>query len=210
MHVPDIDKLRRFSLVVALIILTYSIAGISLIPDRDLFIMGFPFKILRPDLLPIGLIMASIYTMIRFYFYGFMLRKSPYCVRRDVIDNLHCYKLPYIGRGKKKIPTYFGPTEFTASFYDSSREKAEEYIENFPEVFPKFARARSSMKIKPTEVGNEDGDVVGTAYDVQVVIPIRCRLAAIFQDIDYSSPIWLNLISLTTFFFSIEPKGTWT
>ena len=124
MHKPDIEKLRRFSLVVALITLTYSIAGISLAPDPGISVIGLTFKVSRPALLPIGLVMASIYAMIRFYYYGFMLKKSPYRVRRDVIDSLRCRKRLYIG-GKKKVPMYYGPVEFFSSLWVPDRSKAE-------------------------------------------------------------------------------------
>ena len=206
MHEPDIEKLRRFSLVVALITLTYSIAGISLVPDSGISVVGLTFKVSRPGLLPIGLVMASIYATIRFYYYGFMLKKSPYRVRRDIIDSLHCHERPYIG-SKKKVPIYSGPTEFDASIWVSNRTKAEKYIENFPETFPKFAKARPSMQIESSEFYTEDGDSAGMMYNVEVVIPLRCRVAAIVQDIDYASPIWLNLLSLIIFFFRIGFKG---
>jgi len=206
MHEPDIEKLRRFSLVVALIILTYSVAGISLSPDAAISVIGLTFKVSRPGLLPIGLVMASIYAVIRFYYYGFMLKKSPYRVRRNVIDTLHCRKRKYFG-GKRKVPTYLGPTEFWASLWVSNRKEAEEYINNFPEVFPKFALARPLMKIEGSKTCNEDGENERMQYDVQVIIPIRCRVTAIAQDIDYASPIWLNLVSLAVFFVRFGMKG---
>lgn len=207
MHKPNIEKLRRFSLVVALITLTYSVAGISLVPDPSISVIGLTFKVSRPSLLLIGLVIASLCAMIRFYYYGFMLEKSPYRVRRDTINSLHCYDRRYIG-GRKKVPTYFGPTKFTASLWVSDRAKAEAYMATFPEAFPKFALgARPCTKIKASESYTEDGDSAGMRYDVQVVIPIRCRLAAIIQDIDYSSPIWVNLVSLIIFFFRIGLKG---
>jgi len=206
MHEPDIEKLRRFSLVVGLITLTYSVAGMSLVPDPGISFIGLTFKVSRPSLLPVGLVMASIYAMIRFYYYGFMLKNSPYRDRRDAIDNLTCYEYRYSG-GREKVPTYFGPTKFGASLWVPERAKAEAYIAGFPEVFPKFALARTSMKIETSESYNEDGDSAGMFYNVEVVIPIRCRLVAILQDIDYSSPVWLNMISLTIFFFRIGLKG---
>ena len=48
--------------------------------------MGMTFKVSRPGLLPIGLVTASVCTVLRFFYYGFMLKKSPYRFRRDAID----------------------------------------------------------------------------------------------------------------------------
>lgn len=204
MHEPDMEKLRRFSLVVALIMLTYSLAGITMLPDSNISVVGLTFKVSRPGLLPIGLVIASFYAMVRFYYYGFMLKKSPYRVRRDILDSLYCNDRPY-SRGKK-VPTYMGGTNFEASLRSSDRENAEKYISDFPEVFPKFARGRPSMKIESGDAYTEDGEDY-TWYSVKVVIPVRCRLVAIVQDLDYSSPIWLNLVSLIIFFIQIGFKG---
>jgi hypothetical protein len=215
MHAPDIEKLRRFALTIALITLTYSVAGISLKPDSGISVIGLTFQVSRPLFLPIGLVIASFCSLIRFYYYGLMLKKSPYRVRRDVIDGLHCADSRYIGRRKtwrgivkrKPVPVYFGPTEFTASIYESDRTKVEAYIASFPEACPKFARARPSLKIQGSESFTEDGEPDGVMYTAKVVIPIRCRIAAIIQDIDYSSPIWLNSISIAAFFYRIWLDG---
>jgi hypothetical protein len=215
MHAPDIEKLRRFALTVALITLTYSVAGISLKPDSGISVIGLSFQVARPGLLPIGLVVASFCSLLRFYYYGFMLKKSPYRVRRDIIDGLHCMDIRYLKwrnarekSGKRKpIPVYFGPVKFTASIYESDRKKVESYIANFPEAFPKFARARPLMKIEGSQSCTEDGDPSDIMYSAEVVIPIRCRVAAIIQDVDYSSPIWLNLVALAIFFSRIWFHG---
>jgi hypothetical protein len=172
-----------------------------MVPDSNISVVGLTFKVSRPSLLPIGLVIASFYAMFRFYYYGFMLKKSPYRVRRDILDNLYCNDRSY-HRGKK-VPTYIGGTEFEAKLSSSSRESAEKYISDFPDVFPKFARARPSMKIESSEAATEDGDI-STWYSAEVNIPVRCRFVAIVQDIDYSSPVWLNLVSLIIFFFQIR------
>ena len=203
MHEPDLEKLRRFSLMVALIVLTYSLAGITMVPDSNISVVGLTFKVSRPSLLPIGLVIASLYVMIRFYYYGFMLKKSPYRIRRDILDNLYCKDHSY--RRGKKVPTYIGGREFEANIARSNRESAEKYVSDFPDAFPKFARARPSMKIDSSESFTEDGESY-IWYSVNVVIPERCRLIAIVQDIDYSSPIWLNLASLIIFSFQIVLK----
>jgi hypothetical protein len=134
MREPDLEKLRRFSLTVALLILTYSVASISLEPNSGISIIGLTFKVSRPDLLPIGLIVASIYGTISFYYYGFMLKKSPYRVRRGVLDGLYCFERPYITG--KKIPMYFGPTDFETRVSAEDLSKIQQYVDSFPDAFP--------------------------------------------------------------------------
>lgn len=198
-HEPDIEKLRRFSLAIALIILTYSVAGISLEPNSSISLIGLTFRVLRPDLLPIGLIIASIYSTTSFYYYGFMLKKSPYRVRRDVLNGLYCFERPYMTG--KKIPMYFGgPTEFETRLSAEDPTRIQQYVDSFPEAFPKFGGASPSLQLQQEQAQTTQGKSV-TTYSAKVVIPKRCRFAAIVQDIDYSLPVWLNLISLCIFFW---------
>jgi len=201
---PDLEKLRRFSLTVALLILTYSVAGISLEPNSGISIIGLAFKVSQPDWLPIGLIVASIYGTISFYYYGFLLKKSPYRVRRGVLDGLYCFERPYITG--KKIRMYFGPTDFETRLSAEDPSKIQQYVDSFPDAFPKFAGASPSLQLQQEQAQTTQGKSV-TTYSAKVIIPIRCRLLAAFQDFDYSLPIWLNLGSLAIFFLQAWMRG---
>lgn len=198
MHEPDLEKLRRLSLVVGLIVLTYSFAGISIDQKSIISIVGIPFNVAKPQMLPFGLIIVSLYGIISFYYYGFLLKKSPYCVRRDIIDDLIALEPKYLFG--KKVPMYFGPVEFETTIGYSTPDKAEEYVNNFPDIFPKFARKRVSVKLSISTSFNEDGDPYAT-YRAKIVIPRRCRVAAIFQDFDYASPILINIFAISAFIY---------
>lgn len=204
MHEPNLEKLRRFSLAVGLIVLTYSFAGISLDPHSGINVVGLAFRVAKPQLLPLGLIITSLYGLFSFYYYGFMLKKSPYRVRRDIIDELDVWEQTYISG--KKVPVYFGPSEFETPIAYSEPDRVEHYVANFPEIFPKFAKARASAKLFSSPSCDEDGEPY-TSYRARIVIPKRCRLAAIFQDIDYASPIWLNIMALAAFTYRIVCEG---
>jgi hypothetical protein len=188
---PDLQKLRRFALAVALIVLTYSVAGIRLEPDCEISVIGMTFKVSRPELLPIGLVIASVFTTLRFYYYGFMLKKSPYRSRRDALDRLYVTPSEV---NKKKIPIYFGKsTEFETELYGTLKKVTAD-IECFQNLFPKFAQAKVSVKGLPERSNSEES--TSYIWTLKMVIPIRCKLAAMFQDIDFSSPVWLNLVAL--------------
>lgn len=199
MHEPDLEKLRKFALVVGLVILTYSIAGISLDPNSGFSVVGLAFRVSKPELLPTGLIIASFYAMVSFYYYGFMLKKSPFRVRRDIIDGLNAWDPKFVSG--KKVSIYFGPTEFETSPWHSELEKVEAYVDNFPEAFPKFASAKVSAKVISSQSCDEEGEFY-MIYAAKVKIPKRCRLAAIFQDFDFASPILLNVLALAVFFYT--------
>lgn len=53
-NMPDIEKLRRFSLSAALVLIFYSAAGVSLDAGAKASIFGIPFVIKKPNLLLVG------------------------------------------------------------------------------------------------------------------------------------------------------------
>ena len=73
--IPDLDKLRRFSLLAALLLFSYSVAGIHLIQEGDVSLLGIPLTISSPELLPLGLVALSLYGLAQFYYYGVMLSR---------------------------------------------------------------------------------------------------------------------------------------
>jgi hypothetical protein len=200
MHEPNLEKLRRFSLTVGLVTLTYAVAGISLKPDANISVIGLTFEVIRPALLPAGIVIASLYGTVRFYYYGIMLRESPYRVRRGVLDQLDCVEQPHVY--KKKIPVYFGPSKFETKLSASDPQAIEKYIDSFPDVFPRFAKVAPSIQRHHEYASTMKGETC-VIYSAKVTIPKICRLAAAIHDIDYSLPIWLNIVSLSTFLYCL-------
>ncbi len=114
----DLGRLRRFALTAAVLLFTYTVAGIVLEPDAKLTVFGVPFHVARPDLLPIGLACASVWGLVRFYYYGMMLGRSPYRIRRELLDDLlvrpTAVEIGIFPRGDT-VPMYFGATTFETS-----------------------------------------------------------------------------------------------
>jgi hypothetical protein len=188
---PDIERLRRFSLATALMLIAYVAAGVQLQLGAHISVFGMPFIIRRPEFLPLCLLLASIYGLIRYFYYGVMLQHTPYRCRKDLLQKLHAYS------GDK---TYNGSAFFGPSVYSTtSRAYKEEVERQLLEVissFPKFWNIRVIGKINTRYYNNEDGEAYAN-FDAEIRIPIACRLTALFQDIDYTAPIWLNLVALS-------------
>lgn len=82
MQALDLTKLRRFALLIAIIIITYSIAGFKLDAPAKVQPLGIPLVIQRPDFLLIGLLLASLYSVIRYIYFGYFVQISPARARR--------------------------------------------------------------------------------------------------------------------------------
>jgi hypothetical protein len=57
-----------------------------------------------------------------------------------------------------------------------------------PDVFPELPRVAAALAVREAPKGGQSG--------VILFIPRRIRQAAWFEDVDYSAPIWLNLVAL--------------
>jgi hypothetical protein len=64
------------------------------------------------------------------------------------------------------------------------------------ELFPAFAGARVMTR------WNYESPVPPMQVRLFVVIPKRCRLAALLEDVDYSAPVWFNILALAIFAWS--------
>jgi hypothetical protein len=80
----EIGKLRRFALAVGLVLFTVAIAGVELESPATIHPLGIPLHVKRPNVLGIGLCLASIYATTRYWFYGFVVAASPIQIRRRI------------------------------------------------------------------------------------------------------------------------------
>ena len=79
---PNLEKLRRFALAIALLLITYSLAAVELDAGETIRPLGIPLKINDPRSLGIGLVLASLYAAASFVMYGTWLTESPAHKRR--------------------------------------------------------------------------------------------------------------------------------
>lgn len=193
---PDINSLRKFSLVVALILISYSVAGVQLEPGGKASVLGLPFLIQSPKLLAIGLALASCYGLLRFFYYGVMLSSTPHKSRMDILHKLHARGLA----GTYSGSVYFGPSIYLTTPSIPDRKAVEEELGKILNAFPSVGMFRPAGSIEGYD-GVDDG-VYYQAFHAEVEIPLPCRLAALIQDADYILPIPLNIAALVVYFVS--------
>jgi len=229
---PDQARLRRFALAMGLILVSYALAGITLQPDATVNLFGMPFHIARPQLLPYILVLASIYGLLRFYYYSVLAIRSPYSTRRELLNRLVHHVRRNDGFSYTQLHSfgvYFGPIEFELGpqdpwMYKRDRKQGEgapareqpgawavtldpngnpvmpaegvQFQNELEELFPAFAGARVMTR------WNYESPEPPMRVRLLVVIPNRCRLAALLEDIDYAAPVWFNLLGLAIFVWS--------
>lgn len=188
---PDIERLRKFSLLLALVLIGYVAAGVELQPGTHISVLGVSFVVRRPEFLPLVLILGSCYGLARYFYYGLMLNNSPHRRRKDILEKLH----PMGGRGTYKGSVFFGPSVYSTTPSTPNRVDAENELIEVVESFPKIFNIRAKGKLESQMVCDNDGESYAI-YDATITVPTTCRLAAFLQDLDYTAPVWLNLGAL--------------
>ncbi|MGA2959800.1 MAG: hypothetical protein ABSF48_29305 [Thermodesulfobacteriota bacterium] len=74
----DLFKIRRFALAIALILIIYSISGVKIDTPAKIQPLGIPLIIERPDLIGLGFVIASVYSIFRFVYYGMLIFPGKY------------------------------------------------------------------------------------------------------------------------------------
>jgi hypothetical protein len=194
MSSSELDRLRKLPLASAVILLTWSLAGISFVMPTHMDFVGIPILITRPELLPVGLAVTSLYGAAKYHYYATMLASSPYRRRRDILDQLR----PVAERSGKIAPTYWGPTSFQSSLSYSDQQTAKTHANTITSAFPKFARARVESDFLEAYTSLEDG-TEHRSWSLFVTIPLRCRVAAFLEDLDYAAPVWFPLLAVTLY-----------
>ena len=149
-HGPNLQNLRRFSLVIGLSLITFSLAGIEIQADEVLRPLGFPLKISEPALVRTVLVIASVYAIIRFSFYGIFIAGTPRRRRKELWGRM--------GRPNPDV------------------DAIAEIRSLYPIVFGKTPNFDSRQ-------GGND-------------IPLVCKIGAFLQSVDYTAPVWVNVIAL--------------
>ncbi len=129
----DLLKIRRFCFSVALILITYSIAGVKLDVPAKVQPLGIPFLIERPDLLAIGLVIASVFSTLRFVYYGMLINPSPMRARKRLLMGKLAdpSAVPkdlddFVAKGKRDIHRYF-PFTWKSHIHDEYSSGAGGY-----------------------------------------------------------------------------------
>lgn len=183
----DIERLRKFALVAALALLGYIASGVTLEAGAKVLILGIPFVISKPEMLPLILILASFYGLARYFYYGVMLNKTPYRRRNDLLKELTSFK---------KDRPLAGQHEYTTSPMTPNRVEVEALANSVIDVYPKVTSAIPLATIERT-LESDDGGEPYLVFVATIKIPFVCRIAATIEDIDYMTPVLLNIVALT-------------
>jgi hypothetical protein len=171
---PDLSKLRRFSLGTSIILITLLLAKVDFKTPAIISPFGIPLTINKPDLLYIGLLFASIYSMLRYVYYGMIIKASP----------MHARKLLRSG-----VPVR--ARDYGVNFNDFVNDIKKE----MSRFFPPFGKYKCILNFPVQEAGK--------TYKFSVTVPTVLQLIYKIEDFDFLLPIFCSIFALVLYFKSI-------
>lgn len=116
METPDLTKIRRLSLVASIVLITLILAKVKLSTPAIISPLGIPLMITKPDVLYVGLSLVSIFSTLRYIYYGMIIKASPMQARKLLLSgklvNARTYGASlndFINDVKQEVSRYFPP-----------------------------------------------------------------------------------------------------
>ena len=178
----DLNKIRRFSLLIGLILLSYSWAGVELDTPARISPLGIPLKIKHPDLIGIGLLIASFYSTLRYWYYAVLTGTTPKMARQRLQDGF----LPDGSRGSTEPSKSVNYKDI-----DTYTFIVEKEVEKYFPVFPKQEKTKFEVKSK------------GKHFEINILPNKSIKILGFLHDFDYFSPIILNTIAIFSFIIKL-------
>ncbi len=128
----DIKNLRKLCFFAAFVLLTVSLSGLTLATPAKVEPLGIPLIIRRPDLLPVGLLLLSIYSVVRYIYYGYLVQISPTRARR------------YLKRGSSVHAPTIGIS--LEEFTEMIANEVERYFPSFGKIEAKYTTSQTGSQ----------------------------------------------------------------
>ena len=167
MDTTEIQKLRRFSLTVAVILATLVLAGVKIDVPVHVSPLGIPMTIERPDLLTLGLVVVAIYTIVKYIYFAMFIHASPMRARRELATRID--------------KTLFSGTDALEAFRSRVQSDVNRY-------FPHVGKTRVTFEFMQDANGCQVRNL-----KVPRFVKLLCRL----EDIDFLLPIVANVIAVS-------------
>jgi hypothetical protein len=198
----DLDRHRRFSLTIGLVLATWSFA-VELDSTKTIAPLGLPLKVVRPDLIPAALAAAAIYSAARFWFYGVHLLPNTIAKRLAI----------------RRLRSVLSPNSKQQAIHPDEADHEDKLFAASHKLLllpgPRLPRARQDLKeIYPSVSGKAHLLFATSRYEESkfeehspqyhiLSIPRAVRVAACVRDLDYLAPIWVPLSATILFLISL-------
>lgn len=141
---------------------------------------------MKPYYISIGLILTSILSTLRFTLYGLLIERPPYLIQRRLTRNKCTYDHQQNLNDEEDI------YEYEIKCY--SEEDLKTYMDELKYVFPHIDHGKKG--IRADTIHNPDSTSMRIGY-IHFNITRKTKILSCFLNIDYTAPVWLNIIALS-------------
>ena len=145
------------------------------------------FNVERHELIPIGIVLGSAWGALLFWYYGFMVTRSPYRQRKEFLR----------GKGIKRSSAEHN--YIIEGLPDSAVWKQHKKL---IELYPRFLGRDVFFKVTETQPKtirqktHNETEEFPAKFTIEFGFTGRQIFGARFRDVDYSAPIWVNAAAL--------------
>ena len=200
----QIQKLRRSALLVALYLLATPFLGLEI---AKLGKGGVGMTIGNPGRLVYVICAVSLFQIGRFWLYAIWHHQWPCRHRDDVIKRLGNPKFnQYTGtilqaRSRSDLPPDIDaalalyPRFLGAEVREATQDDIYAYNERV------VRRNKKKYGDFPPDADDQLAMAGVEGSPLYFRVPLRCRIGALLEDLDYTAPLWLSLLSVATALF---------
>ncbi|MDO8546135.1 MAG: hypothetical protein Q7R68_02120 [Nitrospirales bacterium] len=171
---PDLFRLRRFALIMGLILFAYSLADVEV--NTNIVLSGVALKIRKPHVLEYGLLLASAYAMFRYWYYSTAVSISPAAARKGLQSGIFPLGSGKDLRGDRPLMLEQATLIFRRYF-----PRTEVNIDN--------AKVYQTTDLEGTRLGGF----------TMPALSKTTKLLNLMEDIDYNLPVLVNVVAILTY-----------
>ena len=154
-----------------LVTITYFAALVKPASSIVFSVFGIAFNIMNPRYISIGIILASVYGLIRYVLYGIIIGRTPNKARKLLLAN------------KMDDDGYY-------EIQTDSKEGIDDIFRKLEYVFPSISKDDGGIKIANYIGSPFRNEKINFVFGVKFKPNRKSKLLEFCHDIDYTAPIW--------------------
>ena len=168
---PDPTKLRNSALIIGVVLLAISAAGIQINLEEPVSFLGLPLTLENSNLITYALMGVSAYFVFRYWYYG-MRRRSTWEIRDLILDEFE--EVPELNKHKATMATH----EIVKFWFECIDHAGLRYDD------------RKSFQAPEPDNPNR------TYWLIEVTNLRKYSFATFLRDVDFVAPVIVNVLAL--------------
>lgn len=160
----SLNKIRKTAIIIGIILILIPIGGLEFDEYLKMPSLGMSLRIKRPNVIPVVLIIFSLFFTLKYWYYGMLLGNSPRVVRKNLLT---------------------GKLADGSNLAENKKEFNEKVRKDLCKYFP-LLPFQKNIELETVTVSKNE-------YNFKFKPSIISSFLGFFQDIDYYFPVIINI-----------------